>query len=145
MQWTEIGMKKQPTYKGAIYTIISLLSLKKPNPCSAIYLYEIWDEMYTLWSIYNNNSRLPQKNSKVFWIMVCKLPLTSFIRTSNVCGSTISFDFGHAICMTLAELGPLHTQDWEPVTITFQALSLVEKAEPVQVHFTLCLRDRRSI
>ena len=26
-------------------------------------------------------------------------------------------------------LGPLHTQDWEPVTITLQALSLVEKAE----------------
>jgi hypothetical protein len=42
-------------------------------------------------------------------------------------------------------LGPLHTQDWEPVTITLQALSLVEKAEPVQVHFTLRLRDRRSM
>jgi hypothetical protein len=27
------------------------------------------------------------------------------------------------------------------VTITFQALSLVEKVEPVQVCFTLCLRD----
>ena len=27
------------------------------------------------------------------------------------------------------ELGPLHTRDWEPVTITLQALSLVEKAE----------------
>ena len=28
---------------------------------------------------------------------------------------------------------------------TLQALSLVEKAEPVQVHFTLRLRDQRSM
>ena len=42
--------------------------------------------------------------------------------------------------------GPLHTRDWKPVTITFQALSLVEKAEPVQVrYFTLCLRDQQSM
>ena len=37
--------------------------------------------------------------------------------------------------------GPLHTWDWEAVTFTRQALSLVDKAEPVQVHFTLRLRD----
>ena len=42
-------------------------------------------------------------------------------------------------------LGPLHTRDWEPVTMAFQALSLVEKAEPVQVRFTLRLRDWRSM
>ena len=36
-------------------------------------------------------------------------------------------------CGTYIE-GPLHTQGWEPVTVTLQALSLVEKAEPVQVH-----------
>ena len=41
-------------------------------------------------------------------------------------------------------LGPLHTRDWEPVSITLQALSLVEKEEPVQVHFALRLRDQRS-
>jgi hypothetical protein len=40
--------------------------------------------------------------------------------------------------------GPLHTQHWGPVTIALQALSLVEKAELVQVHFTLCLTDQRS-
>ena len=39
----------------------------------------------------------------------------------------------------------LHTWDWEPVTITLQALSLVEKVELVQVRFTLHLRDQRSI
>ena len=40
----------------------------------------------------------------------------------------------------------LHTQDWEPVTITLQALSLVEKGEPVvQVLFTLCVRDQWSM
>jgi hypothetical protein len=43
------------------------------------------------------------------------------------------------------DFGPLYTWDWEPETIPFQALSLVEKAEPVQVHFTLCLRDQRSM
>ena len=42
-------------------------------------------------------------------------------------------------------LGPLHTQDREPVTITLQALSLVEKEEPVQVRFTLCSRDQKSM
>ena len=31
------------------------------------------------------------------------------------------------------------------MTITLQALSLVEKAEPIQVHFTLRLRDWRSM
>ena len=41
--------------------------------------------------------------------------------------------------------GPRHTRDWEPVTSTPQALSLVEKAEPVQVCFTLGLRDQRSM
>ena len=33
----------------------------------------------------------------------------------------------------------------EPVAITLQALSLVEKAELVQVHFTLRLRDQHSM
>jgi hypothetical protein len=42
-------------------------------------------------------------------------------------------------------LGPLHTRDWEPVTVTLQALSLVEKAEPVQVRFTLHLSDQGSM
>ena len=41
-------------------------------------------------------------------------------------------------------LGPLHTRDWEPMSITLRALSLVEKEEPVQVHFALRLRDQRS-
>jgi hypothetical protein len=41
-------------------------------------------------------------------------------------------------------LRAIHTRDWEPVTITLQELSLVEKAELVQVHFSLRLRDQRS-
>ena len=41
--------------------------------------------------------------------------------------------------------GPLHTRDWVPVTITLQALSLVETAEPVQVHFILRSRDQWSM
>ena len=46
-------------------------------------------------------------------------------------------------------LGPLHTgalRARESVTITLQALSLVENAEPVQVRFfTLRSRDQRSV
>jgi hypothetical protein len=42
-------------------------------------------------------------------------------------------------------LGPLHIWDWELVTKALQALSFMEKAEPVQVHFTLRLRDQRSM
>ena len=42
-------------------------------------------------------------------------------------------------------LGPLHTRDQEPVTNTLQALSLVEKAEPVQVRFPQHLGDQRSM
>ena len=36
------------------------------------------------------------------------------------------------------------TQDWEPMTSTLQAISLVEKAELVQERFTLRSRDQRS-
>ena len=42
-------------------------------------------------------------------------------------------------------LGSLHTRDWEPVTSTSQALSLVGKTEPVRVRFTLRLKDQRSM
>ena len=41
--------------------------------------------------------------------------------------------------------GPLHTRDREPVTITHQALSSVEKVELVQVRFTLRLRGQQSM
>jgi hypothetical protein len=37
-----------------------------------------------------------------------------------------------------------HPRDWEPMTITPQALSMVGKAEPVQVRFTLRLRGQQS-
>ena len=50
-------------------------------------------------------------------------------------------------CCSLHEIevkGQLHKRDWEPVTIILQGLSLVEKAELVQVRFTLRLRDQWS-
>ena len=49
------------------------------------------------------------------------------------------------IVQLMLVLGPLHTQVGEPMTITLQALSLVGKVEPVQVRFTLRLRDQRSM
>ena len=56
----------------------------------------------------------------------------------------INIDLEYPSCFEVWTSGPLHTRDWEPVTIILQVLSLVEKAEPVQVCFTLCLRDQRS-
>ena len=47
--------------------------------------------------------------------------------------------------LEVSTLGPLDTRDWEPVTITLQALSFVDKVEPVQVCFTLHLRYQRSM
>ena len=40
---------------------------------------------------------------------------------------------------------PLHTRDREPVSMTLQALSLVEKVELVEVPFTLRSKDQRSM
>jgi hypothetical protein len=42
-------------------------------------------------------------------------------------------------------VGPLHTRDWKPMTITLQTLSLVEKAKLVHVCFTLHSRDQHSL
>jgi hypothetical protein len=49
------------------------------------------------------------------------------------------------ICLECGRLRPFHTRDWEPMTNTLQALAFVEKAEPVQVCFTLRLRDQHSM
>ena len=49
------------------------------------------------------------------------------------------------VSYSLCAWGPLHTRDWKPVTNALQAHSLVEKAEPVQVRFTLRVRDQHSM
>ena len=68
------------------------------------------------------------------------------------CWRCVGTAFGHFLLgshnFTVAALGSCakwHTRDWEPVTSMLQALSWVEKAEPVQVRFTLRLRDQRSM
>ena len=62
---------------------------------------------------------------------------------TSACLLASSFMFSATILSSV--LGPLHTRDWEPVTITFQALSLVDKMKLVQVRFTLRLRDQRTM
>ena len=47
--------------------------------------------------------------------------------------------------ITTCNWGPLYARDWEPMTITLQALLWVGKVEPVQVRFALYLRDQRSM
>ena len=52
-----------------------------------------------------------------------------------------------SVCVKLQnpkELGPIHTRDWGPSTIALRAHLLVEKLEPVLVHFTLLSRGQRS-
>ena len=62
----------------------------------------------------------------------------------SICGSDQHrYQIFGMVKIHFLHLGPLHTRDWQPVTITLQALSLVEKAEPVQVRFTLRLRDQQ--
>ena len=70
-------------------------------------------------------------------------------RTSSKVGFLIAWQ--HSMWMMiqalrkLGGLGPLHTRDWEPTTITLQALSLAGRVEPVQVCFTLRLRVQRTM
>ena len=69
--------------------------------------------------------------------------------TYRVLVTHVASPFIYFVCSShdtiLQYLGPLHIRDRVPVTITLQALSLVEKAEPVQALFTLCLTDQRSM
>jgi hypothetical protein len=56
----------------------------------------------------------------------------------NNCYLTSNWRFGPSANQNSGKgLGPLHRRDWEPVSITLQALSLAEKVDPVQVRFTL--------
>jgi hypothetical protein len=70
-------------------------------------------------------------------------PFTYWYKTLYTCAS---MGFG---CLGWNEMsapkGHFHTRDWEPVTITFQALSLVEKGGAGPSSFTLRLRDQRSM
>ena len=45
----------------------------------------------------------------------------------------------------MVKLGENNERDWKSVTMTLQALSLVEKMEPFQVRLTLRSRDQRSM
>ena len=69
-----------------------------------------------------------------------------YLQTSELSMAEIAWvDLKWLLTCVYWRLEPLHTWDWEPMTIIFQALSLVENAEPVQVHFSLRLRDQRSM
>ena len=68
-------------------------------------------------------------------------------------GSKVGICLCVGTCLHEWDLGPhveptlratLH-RDWEHVTITLQALSLVEKVEPIQICFTLHLRDQGNM
>ena len=53
--------------------------------------------------------------------------------------------YKHLNIITPMALRATYTRDWDLVTFILQAFLLVEKAEPVQVCFTLCLRDQHSM
>ena len=104
-------------------------------------------------SVYSSNSTSSLVTSGRFFLFITpsygKMSLLCYVvliyfafRNLHQLRSFLCERIHYLIC---SNLGPLHTRDWEPVTITLQALSLVEKAEPVQVHFILRLRDQRSM
>ena len=81
---------------------------------------------------------IPQVSLKC-WVVSPKLWTSTSYFSNSTGSSATSGRAPHSLF-----LGPLHTRDWMHVTIAFQALSPAQKAEPVQVRFTLCLRDQRS-
>jgi hypothetical protein len=72
-------------------------------------------------------------------------PMNNNIEPMPTTKSMCMGGFGHGDGYGTQCRALLHTRDWEPVTMTLWALSLVEKAELVQVRFTLRLRDQRSM
>ena len=91
--------------------------------------------------------RLKKNLNSMFWIYP-----SLYLLRCGICGMCVLVvhrvvhNPSESLKSMLSSLRPLHSRDWEPVTITPQALSLVEKAEPVQVrYFTLCSRDQHSI
>ena len=66
------------------------------------------------------------------------MPLVPLWQCGHMSRASTTLDKTHAASR------PLHTWDWEPVTVILQAFSLVEKAEPVQGRSTSCLRDQRT-
>ena len=73
--------------------------------------------------------------------------ITTSYSLCSICARSTTSSHEYPFCALTYNhtcLGPLHTRDWEPVTVSLRALSLVENAEPVQVCFTLRLRDQRS-
>ena len=77
-------------------------------------------------------------------VAMIKVKHPPFTPTTEV-GVCLSMSPSLNYSILLTNKGPLHTWDWEPVTIKLQALSLVEKAEVVQIRFTLRLRDQPSM
>ena len=119
-------------------TNISVLSVVSQTISRVLCNLSIWNHRFSPkpW-VYENQHKITQ----IFLIL--KL---SYIQNGDGL-----LNIGCLVCLT--RLGgwvalpsePLHTRDWEPVTITLQTLPLVEKAEPVQVQFTLRLRDQHSM
>ena len=93
-------------------------------------LKRIWRKACTTTDVKLKEGHLHFETSVFFWTSLCRPAHTVKLKWPVGMGN---------------KWAPLHTRDWEPMTITLQALSLVEKTEPVQVCFTLRLRDQRSM
>ena len=80
------------------------------------------------------------------WVSTSALDPRRQLIVVHITPTSVAGVANHHVVATIALAeGPLHTRDREPMTTTLQALSLVEKAEPVQVRLTLRLRDWRSM
>jgi hypothetical protein len=74
--------------------------------------------------------------------------ITTSYSLCSICAHSTTSSHEYPFCALTYNhtcLGPLHTRDWEHVTIMLQALSLVEMVEPVPIRFTLRLMDQRNM
>jgi hypothetical protein len=121
-----------------LHAMILKLDDKKSTYLLMIYMYILSmtiENLVQILKYYHNHLG-------IFYLLIQQFEILDWVLVQfyfNISSGTLLRMATRQVCR------PLHTRDWEPVTITLQALSLVEKVEPVQVCFTLCSRDQRCM
>jgi hypothetical protein len=162
--WNQIEMNQHPIYKRRVFTLPlgrcyetkSSHSNKQPSYRRwwVIYIY-IYKSSYVLWL--NSLAVRPIVSGASATKLNCEPEIECQLAVARVHFLSVRSSFVFVPTWMLIKIkkdftsqqhlrATLHTRDWEPGTVTLQALSLGEMAEPVQVcYFTLRLRDQRSM
>ena len=109
---------------------------RKMSTCNRLDLESLgsWPTLYA--------QKLPGHWLKPIHKKICITKFQEFVRYLDVAWSLVLLTSGWPSRMPSLE--PLLTRDWWPVTISLEALSLVEMVELGQGFFTLHLRDQQS-